>query len=209
MISPKQAQKLPRVILLILKVKENPLWFSVLPSSLRRCHPMALLDLSLRALYRDTTSGTEEGIFSPTNPRRCPAPWKHRKAYQPCPGLVLRVAALRISVAFLRVIIPFFEGDIYLQASFSCSLPRRLAAFLHFLWSLSPLIQTGSICAHKISLLSDRLATSLVSSSQYAFSLFCNMDRLRIVQTFKFCLPSAVCSQVRRGEPYSSFLQGC
>lgn len=106
-----------------------------------------------------------------------------------------------------RVIIPCFEGDTCLQASFS-ALQRRLAAFLHFLWSLSPLIQTGSVCAHKISLLSGRLATSLVSSSQYAFSLFCNMDRLRIVQIFKFCffLPSAMCSQARRESPAVSFL---
>lgn len=97
-ISPKQAQKLPRVILLILKVKENPLWFSVLPSRPPggRCHPTALLDLSPRALYRDTTSGTEEGTFSLQTQDAAP-PLEAQKGVSALPRPVLRVAALRIS----------------------------------------------------------------------------------------------------------------
>lgn len=165
----------------------------------RTVSPPRLCWASHRRLSVETPPLGRRRASSPHKPKMQPCPWKHRREYQPCPVLVVRVAALRISGWPLGSSFPFLKGDTYLQASFSV-LGRSLTAFLHFPWSLSPLMQTGSVCAHRISLLSDRLATSLGSLSQYAFSLFGNMDRLRILQIFKFCffLPSAVCSQARR-----------
>lgn len=160
---------------------------------------MALLDLSLRALYRHTTSGTEEGIFSPQTSKTLPRLLEAQKAHQPCPGLVLRVAALRSSGWPLGSSFPFLKVTHICRLAFlpyeEGSQPSFISCGLCLLW-----IQTGSICAHKISLLSDRLATSLVSPSRACFFTVLQQTAENCVQIFKFCffLPSAVCSQVRR-----------
>ena len=88
-ISPKQAQKLPGVILLILKVKENPLWFSVLPPRPPggRCHPHGSVGpLTEGSLQRHHPWG-REGHLLPTNPRRSPALGSTEGNTSPVPAL--------------------------------------------------------------------------------------------------------------------------
>ena len=91
-------------------------------------------------------------------------------------------------IAF-RVILPLSEGLCTLAewlVLLPCGKSNSLPSLPLVCVSFSSDWQCFCSYNHIISLLSGSLATPLASSSKHAFSFFCNMDRLRILQIFRF-----------------------